>query len=198
MKNLTATCYLNSLIQQLFFIKKFRENLLSFSLKNISDKENIAYELQKIFAHLKNSDSDIFIPLSFCNTFILDGQPIDPRIQTDVDEFFHTLMDKLERNLIHIQKKDLIDDIFRGEYSNLIIGQECPHKSERVEHFLSMRLEIIQKKSLSQALEEFIKGEILEGDNAYFCDKCDKKVKALKRVCVKNLPEILILTLKRF
>ena len=61
-----------------------------------------------------------------------------------------------------------------------------------------MRLEIIQKKSLQQALDDFIKGEILEGDNAYFCDKCDKKVKALKRVCVKELPNVLILTLKRF
>ena len=114
--------------------------MLSIEAQEIEDNENIAYEVQKIFAHLKWSDSDVMTTLSLCNRFILDGQPIDPRIQTDADEFFHALMDKLERNLAKINKKNLIDDVFRGELSNLIIGQECPHKSERVEHFLSMRL----------------------------------------------------------
>lgn len=98
-----------------------------------------------------------------CQNFILDGQPIDPRIQTDVDEFFHALMDKLERNLDKIKKKDIINEVFGGEFSNLIIGQECPHTSERIEHFLSIRLEIKNKKTIYQALDEFIKGEVLEG-----------------------------------
>ena len=67
-----------------------------------------------------------------CQNFIVDGQPIDPRIQMDVDEFFHTLLDKLEQNLMKINQQHIIDDVFRGEYSNLIIGQDCGHKSERV------------------------------------------------------------------
>jgi ubiquitin carboxyl-terminal hydrolase 9/24 len=49
-------------------------------------------------------------------------------------------------------------------------------------------LEIKDKKSLEEALREFIKGEVLEGDNAYFCEKCDAKIKAVKRVCLKTLP----------
>lgn len=63
---------------------------------------------------------------------------------------------------------------------------------------MSIRLEIKDKKSLEEALKEFIKGEVLEGDNAYMCERCDAKVKAVKRVCLKTLPEILIVTLKRF
>ncbi len=47
-------------------------------------------------------------------------------------------------------------------------------------------------------MTEFVKGEILEGENAYHCEQCDKKVKALRRVCLKSLPPVLILTLKRF
>ena len=39
---------------------------------------------------------------------------------------------------------------------------------------------------------------MLEGDNAYHCEKCDKKVNALKRMCLKKLPNHLILVLKRF
>jgi hypothetical protein len=44
-------------------------------------------------------------------------------MQMDVDEFFHTLMDKLECNLKKIKKEGIIDSVFQGEYSNLIIGQ---------------------------------------------------------------------------
>ena len=76
-----------------------------------------------MFAFLKYTDNLSYSAASLCKTFILDGQPIDPRIQTDVDEFYHTLMDKLERNLKHINKLTLIQDIFQGEISNLIIGQ---------------------------------------------------------------------------
>jgi ubiquitin carboxyl-terminal hydrolase 9/24 len=38
---------------------------------------------------------------------------------------------------------------------------------------------------------------MLEGDNAYLCAKCDKKVDTLKRTCVKELPRYLIVSLKR-
>lgn len=39
---------------------------------------------------------------------------------------------------------------------------------------------------------------MLEGDNSYHCEKCDKKVHALKRTSLKKLPNHLILVLKRF
>lgn len=39
---------------------------------------------------------------------------------------------------------------------------------------------------------------MLEGDNAYACEECDKKVNAIKRQCLKKLPNILIIVLKRF
>ena len=53
-------------------------------------------------------------------------------------------------------------------------------------------------KSILKSLESFVEGEILEGDNAYQCEKCNKKVNALKRQCLKKLPKHLILALKRF
>lgn len=85
LKNLAATCYINSLLQQLFFIDSFSSQILSVNANKIEDKENIVYELQNIFAHLRFSESPVFATYSFCNKFILDGQPIDPRVQTDVD-----------------------------------------------------------------------------------------------------------------
>ncbi len=39
---------------------------------------------------------------------------------------------------------------------------------------------------------------MLEGENAYLCEKCDKKVNTLRRQCLKKLPKTLIIVLKRF
>lgn len=43
-----------------------------------------------------------------------------------------------------------------------------------------------------------MEGDLLEGDNAFHCEKCDKKVTTLKRCSVKRLPNTLLLVLKRF
>ena len=39
---------------------------------------------------------------------------------------------------------------------------------------------------------------MLEGENAYFCEKCNEKVDTLKRICLKKLPNHLMIVLKRF
>lgn len=70
--------------------------------------------------------------------------------------------------------------------------------SEREEPSLAISLQVKNKKNILESLQNFTQGEMLEGDNAYLCDKCDKKVSTLKRVCIKKLPNILILVLKRF
>lgn len=39
---------------------------------------------------------------------------------------------------------------------------------------------------------------MLEGENAYLCEKCDKKVDTLKRATFKYLPKYMMMSLKRF
>lgn len=34
----------------------------------------------------------------------------------------------------------------------------------------------VKSKTLTESLKEFVKGDWLEGDNAYKCEKCDEKV----------------------
>ncbi len=70
--------------------------------------------------------------------------------------------------------------------------------SEREEPFFTLSLETKNKKSISESLDLYVEGELLEGDNKYHCSQCDKKVDAKKRACVGNLPDNLILHLKRF
>ena len=39
---------------------------------------------------------------------------------------------------------------------------------------------------------------MLEGDNKYLCEQYDRKIKVMKRSCIKSLPNTLVITLKRF
>ena len=46
---------------------------------------------------------------------------------------------------------------------------------EREEAFHSLQVTVKNYK-LEDSLEQFVNGEILEGDNAYFCEKCNERV----------------------
>lgn len=63
---------------------------------------------------------------------------------------------------------------------------------------MSISLTVKGKKNIYQSFDTMIKGDTLDGDNAYFCERCSKKVSAVKRVSLKKLPNYLIVTLKRF
>ena len=39
---------------------------------------------------------------------------------------------------------------------------------------------------------------MLDGENAYFCEKCQEKRSTVKRMCIKTLPKTLVIQLKRF
>ena len=51
----------------------------------------------------------------------------------------------------------------------------CLHRYEREEPFLSLGVSV-GPKALKDSLKELVKGEWLQGDNAYYCEKCKEKV----------------------
>lgn len=77
-------------------------------------------------------------------------------------------------------------------------SDSCSHTSERDESFFALQLDVKGKRSVLESLDAFVQGEMLDGDNRYWCEECGKHVEALKRCCVKSLPRTLILHLKRF
>lgn len=92
----------------------------------------------------------------------------------------------------------MLKDFFGGTLCNQIISKECPHVSERQEGFFTLGLEIKNKKNVKESLDLYVEGDLLEGDNKYFCGTCSKKVDALKRCCIQTLPDNLIVHIKRF
>lgn len=55
-----------------------------------------------------------------------------------------------------------------------------PCRYSREEAFTVISIDIRNYSNLYDSLEQYVKGDLLEGDNAYLCEKCDKKVSALQ------------------
>ena len=64
--------------------------------------------------------------------------------------------------------------------------------------FTALNVDVRNHHNLIDSLEQYVKGDLLEGANAYHCERCDKKVDTVKRMCVKKLPNVLAIQLKRF
>lgn len=43
-----------------------------------------------------------------------------------------------------------------------------------------------------------MQGELMEGENAWLCEELGRKVRAMRRMAIKQLPSTLVVHLKRF
>ena len=184
LRNLGCTCYINSLIQQFYMIKEIRYCVMSCEGMT-GGLDNVLCQLQSLFANLKENIKQFLIPNHLINSLKgYDNQPINVHIQQDVNEFFNLLSDKLENNFKETQYKTLLQDIIGGSLSHEIISleEEFPYNGEREEPFYSISIEIKHKKNINEALDYYVKGETLEGENKYFCEQYNKKIKVLKKI----------------
>ncbi|KAG7380889.1 Ubiquitin carboxyl-terminal hydrolase 34 [Phytophthora pseudosyringae] len=210
-------CYMNSLVQQLFMMPTFCGGLLGLDCSQIvpdrsssSWKEEVE-QLQKLFVSLAYTNYRSSDPTSFARSHKdMDGNTTDVNIQMDADEFFSLLLDRLE---MFIRTKatadadeedskanpdgDFMAQCFGGVLVNQILTQQG-NLSEREEKFFALSLEVSKKRHLAESLGLYVQGETLEGENAYFCERAQRKVSATKRVCIKTLPQTLVCHLKRF
>lgn len=53
----------------------------------------------------------------------------------------------------------------------------CGHRKERLEPFMCVSLEVTGKATILDSLDAFVAGEMLAGDNAFFCESCGKAVR---------------------
>jgi uncharacterized UBP type Zn finger protein len=129
-----------------------------------------------------------------------DNQPVNVHIQQDVNEFYNLLLDQVEVVLKGTKDEKLFQETLGGKLSHEIFSMEdeYPYYKESEEPYLTISLEIKHKNKLQDALDLFVQEEVLDGDNKFFCENHNRKIKVKKRCCIKTLPTTLVLTLKRF
>ncbi|XP_036281525.1 probable ubiquitin carboxyl-terminal hydrolase FAF-X isoform X4 [Pipistrellus kuhlii] len=242
LKNAGATCYMNSVIQQLYMIPSIRNSILAIegtgsdidddmfndekqdNESNVDPRDDVfgyphqfeykpavsktkdrkeynigvLRHLQVIFGHLAASQLQYYVPRGFWKQFRLWGEPINLREQHDALEFFNSLVDSLDEALKALGYPAILSQVLGGSFADQKICQGCPHRYECEESFTTLNVDIRNHQNLLDSLEQYIKGDLLEGANAYRCEKCDKKVDTVKRLLIKKLPSVLAIQLKRF
>lgn len=56
------------------------------------------------------------------------------------------------------------------------LESDCDFEREKEEAFLTVSIEVKHKKNLEEALDLFVKEDILDGENKYFCEDVNRKI----------------------
>uniref|UniRef100_A0A8C9FQA6 USP domain-containing protein n=1 Tax=Pavo cristatus TaxID=9049 RepID=A0A8C9FQA6_PAVCR len=222
LKNAGATCYMNSVIQQLYMIPAIRNGILAIegtgsdvdddmsgdekqdNESNVDPRDDVfgyphQYEdkpalsktedrkeynigvlrhLQVIFGHLAASRLQYYVPRGFWKQFRYCNVAVG-RLQ------FKKRTHQCKLNMFYLSLTYICSFLFIHRY-------ECE------ESFTTLNVDIRNHQNLLDSLEQYVKGDLLEGANAYHCEKCNKKVDTVKRLLIKKLPPVLAIQLKRF
>ncbi|KAK5664214.1 hypothetical protein OQA88_430 [Cercophora sp. LCS_1] len=201
LKNLSNTCYFNSLITQLFMNVDFRRFMLDVELRDRDRayNQNLLLQTQKMFGNMQETINRFVNPEDCVGAIkTYENEQIDIGLQMDVDEFYNLLFDRWEGQLSTAEEKRQFRSFYGGQLVQQVSSKECDHVSERLEPFSAIQCDIKGKNTLQESLQAYVDGEIMAGENKYKCSKCDCFVDAVKRTCLKDIPDNLIFHLKRF
>ena len=200
LRNLTNTCYMNSLMTQLFMNTGFRAFVLCLQPEQ-KEKYNMVASMQELFGKMQAGYFKFTDTLNFARAVQpYDSEHIDVTIQMDVDEFYNLLFDRLENELPDTASKEQLRTFWGGQLVTQIKSSDCDHVSERLEPFLAIQCEVKGKATLAESLQAYVEGDHMVGgksnnslflqeadvditiDNKYKCDNCDGRlVNAVKR-----------------
>lgn len=102
------------------------------------------------------------------------------------------IFDKIERGISNTPFKHILDGIFGGKTCSQLICKNCGEVRNKYEHFFNLSLPVKNIGTLNESLKTFIAGETISD---YNCEACKKKVDITKRVCLHELPNVLIIHL---
>lgn len=204
--NQGATCYLNSLLQTLFFTTEFRDALFSLGELELGSltKRNpgvkvrvIPLQLQKLFARLLMSDRQSVLTTELTDSFgWINNEALQ---QHDVQELNRILFSAIEDSLVGTSGRHLINQLYHGTIVNQIECSVCGKISEREEDFLDLSVAVSGTSSLESGLRNnYCDTETMSGKNQYRCENCHKLVDAKKGARLRSLPQILTISLLRF
>ena len=166
---------MNSILQQLYMLPQISEHILSVhddgeSLNGEVNKNggdsNLFYQLQQVFGHLMESKMQYYSPESLWKVFRLWGQEINVREQQDAFDFFTAMTDQIDEYLKSIKQEEIFHKQFEGIFCNqMICTNGCRHRYEGEEKFMALNV-AVKVDSLNESLNQFVKGEVLDGNNA--------------------------------
>ncbi|KAI9771069.1 MAG: hypothetical protein M1839_002966 [Geoglossum umbratile] len=194
LKNQGATCYLNSLLQSLYFTNAFRKAIYQIPTENEDSHSNSAYTLQRLFYQLQTSN-DAVSTSELTRSFGWETKHIFE--QQDVQELSRKLMERMEEKMKDTDAENALAKLFVGRTKTYVSCINVDYESSRVEDFWDIQLNVSGNKNLDESFKDYIQVETMDGENKYFAEGYGLQ-DAKKGVIFESFPQVLHLQLKRF
>ncbi|KAL8837295.1 MAG: hypothetical protein Q9170_002590 [Blastenia crenularia] len=194
LKNQGATCYLNSLLQSLYFTNAFRKAIYRIPTEHEAEKKNSAWALQRLFYLLQTSEEAVSTQ-ELTASFGWETKHIFE--QQDVQELSRILMDKMEGRMKGTDAENALAKMFVGKMKTYISCINVDYESSRIEDFWDIQLNVSGNKDLDASFKDYIQVETMDGENKYFAEGHGLQ-DARKGVIFESFPQVLHLQLKRF
>ncbi|KAK5118435.1 hypothetical protein LTR62_002949 [Meristemomyces frigidus] len=194
--NLSMTCYMNALLQQLYANVSFRKFVIDVPVEDPT-KQQLFSVLQELFALMQDSS---LLWISTQKLAAVLGTNAGQ--QEDVHYFYARLLTVLDEELPDEESKKRLSSFFTGKIISQIKG-ECGHVSSQTEEFTDVSITVKNKATLEDGLSTYVQGEPMQGANKYRCTSCSgdeggRLVNAMKRTCLEQTPDNVTCCLKRF
>ncbi|KAL2760507.1 hypothetical protein ACRALDRAFT_1059705 [Sodiomyces alcalophilus JCM 7366] len=195
LKNQGATCYLNSLLQSLYFTNAFRKAIYGIPTEHDDSLGNSAYTLQRLFYQLQTSETAVGTN-ELTKSFGWETRHIFE--QQDVQELSRKLMERMEEKMKGSPAEKVLPEMFSGKIKTYISCVNVDYESSRIEDFWDIQLNVSGNKNLLESFEDYIEVEKMDGENQYYAGDEYKLQDANKGVIFTSFPDVLHLQLKRF
>lgn len=192
--NQGATCYMNSLLQTLFFTNELRRAVYLLPTETDDAIKSVPFGLQRVFYDLQFSEKSVGTKKL---TRSFGWETLDTFMQHDVQELCRVLMDNIENKMKQTQVEGTIPRLFEGKMISYVKCKVIDYESRRTEGFYDIQLNIKDKKNIIESFKDYISVESLEGENKYDAGKYGLQ-DAQKGVYFDSFPPVLHLHLMRF
>ncbi|KAJ8606055.1 hypothetical protein CTAYLR_010593 [Chrysophaeum taylorii] len=112
------------------------------------------------------------------------------RTQHDAHEFLRALVDAAGDGFTPNPF-----EVFGGVLASTLLCP-CGHQSRSLEPFHDLSVE--PRNTVDESLRSFLASETLDRENSWFCEKCRRRVRAVKTLRISKAPEVLVIHLKRY
>lgn len=216
MINAGNTCYLNSTLQALFHVPAFvnwlhsdSSHLCSCAVANGTvNGECIICVMSKTLKASQSKSGSVIKPFLIYNRLKSICKHLVHGQQEDAHEFMRYLLESMEKAYLTRFKDTKLDNyskettplnqIFGGYIRTEVTCLQCGGVSTTFQHCQDLLLDIRRASTLDDALAAYFCKERLDGDDAYHCEQCHRKVSATKKFSLEKPPLVLCLQFKRF